>query len=238
MRKRHLYAFITIPAFGLLFALTAFLMVFAIFFAVLRMKRPFNHLVLFWANSIFWVLGKRVRVQGRQNLAKGENYILVTNHSSLFDPLAVVSFYPGIAWFGKEYLLKIPLFGYLLRFSGFIPMKPANIKNTKRMLEQLVQKAKGKTIAMFPEGTRTVDGKINRFHRGFVHVLKASNLDILPVTLNGLYSLKPKNRFYINFDSNIDVIVHQPIKSEELILKGDNEIINIVKEVIESGYCI
>jgi 1-acyl-sn-glycerol-3-phosphate acyltransferase len=238
MRRQHIYTLISVPAFGFLYAFTAFLMVFAIFFAVLRMKAPFNHLVLFWANSVFWVLGTRVRVQGRENLVKGENYILITNHSSLFDPLAVVSFYPGISWFGKEYLLKIPLFGFLLRFSGYIPLKSANIKNTKRMLEQLIQHSNGKTIAIFPEGTRTQDGKINRFHRGFIHVLKASNLDILPVTINGLFSLKPKNRFYINFDSKIDVIVHRPIKNEELIMKGDNEIINIVKEVIESAYCI
>jgi hypothetical protein len=48
--------------------------------------------------------------------------------------------------------------------------------------------------------------------------------------------LKPKNRFYINFDSKLDVVIHKPIKREELIEKSDNEIIETVKAVIESAY--
>jgi hypothetical protein len=58
----------------------------------------------------------------------------------------------------------------------------------------------------------------------------------LPVTLNGFYKLKPKNRFYINFDSKLDVVIHKPIRREELIDKSDYEIIEAVKTVIESAY--
>jgi hypothetical protein len=56
------------------------------------------------------------------------------------------------------------------------------------------------------------------------------------VTLNGFYDLKPKNRFYINFGSKLDVVIHKPIPREDLINKSDNEIIDAVKTVIESEY--
>jgi hypothetical protein len=56
------------------------------------------------------------------------------------------------------------------------------------------------------------------------------------VTLNGFYNLKPKNRFYINFGSKLDVVIHNPIPREELIDKSDQEIIDTVKTVIESAY--
>jgi hypothetical protein len=54
--------------------------------------------------------------------------------------------------------------------------------------------------------------------------------------LNGFYKLKPKNRFYINFDSKLDVVIHKPIRREELLGKNDFEIIETVKTVIESAY--
>jgi 1-acyl-sn-glycerol-3-phosphate acyltransferase len=238
MRKQQIYSLVTVPVFGFLYIHTAVSVILASFFGFLRLKGIVRSLSRFWARSTFWVLGKKVRVHGKENFEKGGKYIILANHSSLFDIMAIMAFYPGVSWFGREHLLKVPLFGYFLKTTGYIPMKQANIKNTKEMLEQLVEHSNGKTIAIFPEGTRTLDGQINRFHRGFIHVLKASKLDILPVTLNGLYSLKPKNRFYIDFNSKINVIIHPPIKNEELMKKDDNEIISIVKEIIESANCI
>jgi 1-acyl-sn-glycerol-3-phosphate acyltransferase len=235
MMKRHVYTIISVPVFGVLYALTAFSVLIITFCAILRMKTPVIFFSWLWARSTFQVLGKKLHILGKENLVKGEKYILLANHSSLFDIMAIMSFYPGVSWFGREYLLKIPVLGFLLKKTGYVPMKTANFKNTKGMVEQLVQNSDKRTIAIFPEGTRTMDGKINRFHRGFIHVLKASKLDILPVTLNGLYSLKPKNRFYINFSSKLHVVIHKPVKNEELILKSDQEIINIVKEIIESA---
>ncbi|HAX94883.1 MAG TPA: hypothetical protein DCY25_13295 [Bacteroidales bacterium] len=56
---------------------------------------------------------------------------------------------------------------------------------------------------MFPEGTRTLDGKINPFFRGFIYLMRTGNSDILPITLNGFYNLKPKNRLFIDFGSKL-----------------------------------
>jgi len=104
------------------------------------------------------------------------------------------------------------------------------------MIEQLVQKSKQQTVAIFPEGTRTLNGRINTFYRGFIYLYRTRNLEILPVTLNGFYDLKPKNRLYINFGSKLDVIIHKPIKREVLADKSDIEIIDTVKGIIESAY--
>ena len=115
-------------------------------------------------------------------------------------------------------------------------MKTVNIRNTREMIDQLIQNSKGVTIAIFPEGTRTIDGSINKFRKGFIHVLRASELEILPVTLKGFYELKPKNRFSIKFNTKINVIIHKPIKNKYLADKDDHEIISELREVIESAY--
>ena len=102
------------------------------------------------------------------------------------------------------------------------------------MLKSLEEKANKRTVAIFPEGTRTLDGKLNSFYRGFIHLLRVTENDILPVTLNGFYKLKPKNRFSIHFGSRLGLIIHPPLEGEKLARQSDQEIMDRVMEVIES----
>jgi 1-acyl-sn-glycerol-3-phosphate acyltransferase len=154
----------------------------------------------------------------------------------LYDIPAVSSFYPRISWLGRAYLTKIPLFGKVLEATDYIPINPGDIKETRKAIELSIQKSESLTVVIFPEGTRTLDGKMQRFRKGFLHLLKGSELDILPVTLNGFYSLKPKNRFYIDLKPQLEAIIHKPVKKEELTEKSDNEILDQMKRIIESVY--
>ncbi len=234
--RSKIYAVISVPIFAILYCYTAVGVVFILIFAWLNLKGPIRFLSGIWAKSVFLIIGKRFRVHGKENIRKECRYILVANHASLFDIVAIMSFYPGVSWFGHERLLKVPLFGKILKMTDYVPFKEPTVKNTKEMIEQLVQKSKYQTVAIFPEGTRTLNGKINDFYKGFIYLFRTSDIGILPVTLNGFYKLKPKNRFYINFDSKLEVIIHNPIMREDLIEKTDNEIIETVKTVIESAY--
>jgi 1-acyl-sn-glycerol-3-phosphate acyltransferase len=226
---------LTVSAFGVLYLFTGIMVIILIPFAFLRLRRVVRLLMSFWAKSVFLIIGKKLHVEGKERIQKNGKYILIANHSSLFDIMAIISFFPGVSWFGHERLLKIPVFRQILKMTDYVPMKKTSIKNTKEMIDLLIMKSKGHTIAIFPEGTRSLDGKINEFFRGFIHVLRASEINVLPVTLNGFYVLKPKNRFYINFSSRITVIIHEPISRELLIDKDDAEIISIVRRIIESS---
>jgi 1-acyl-sn-glycerol-3-phosphate acyltransferase len=207
-----------------------------LFFALFNKKDIIRAISQFWAMTVFILIGKKFQIAGLENIRKDKHYILVANHGSLFDIVAIMSFYPGVSWFGHERLLKVPLFGKILKMSDYVPFKEPNYRNTKEMIEQLINKSDHQTVAMFPEGTRTLNGKINQFYRGFIYLMRSRDLEILPVTLNGFYELKPKNRFYLDFSSKLDIVVHKPIKREELIEKEDCEIIESVRKVIESAY--
>jgi 1-acyl-sn-glycerol-3-phosphate acyltransferase len=200
-------------------------------FAWLHWKGPIRIIAQLWAKSVFFIIGRKIHLQGKENIKRGEKYILVANHSSLFDITAIMSFYPGVSWFGHERLLKVPLFGKILIMTNYVPFRKPTIANTKIMMEQLVLKSD-----IFPEGTRTSDGEIKDFYKGFIYLFRSTDIAILPVTLNGFYNLKPKTRFYINFNSKLDIIIHKPIRSEALIGKTDDEIIETVKNVIELAY--
>ena len=235
MWKIRVYTFLTISAFGILYLFTAIIVIGVFPIAFLRMKNAVRLVMRFWARTVFRLIGKKLHVEGLERIEKNGKYILIANHSSLFDIMAITSFFPGVSWFGHERLTKIPVFSQILKMTDYVPMKKSSLRNTKLMIDRLISKSKGHTIAIFPEGTRTLDGKISDFYRGFIHVLRASDINVLPVTLNGFYVFKPKNRFYINFSSRISVIIHEPVPRESLIEKDDNEIISILRNIIESS---
>jgi 1-acyl-sn-glycerol-3-phosphate acyltransferase len=236
MIRVTLYIILSLLVFASLYLVTIVLIIIALLFAYLGFRKALYFMINLWARSVFVIMGKRISIYGGNHIEPGKKYILLSNHASAFDVPAVMSFYPGVSWFGRAHLLRIPLFGQILRVSNYIPMKRAGTGQTRKMLEQLVRNSNGSTIAIFPEGTRTLSGRINRFHKGFVHVMRASGLDVLPVTLNGFYQLKPKNRFYISFHAPISATIHPPIPYEKLSTLSDEEIISTVRGMMISEY--
>jgi 1-acyl-sn-glycerol-3-phosphate acyltransferase len=235
MWRVRIYTVLSVTAFGVLYAFTALVVLLALPPAFMKWRSAVRFLIRLWARNVFRIIGKKLHVEGLEKIKKDGRYILVANHASLFDIMAIMAFYPGVSWFGHERLLKIPVFSQILRMTDYVPMRKASVGSTKTMIDQLIYKSRGHTVAMFPEGTRTLTGEINGFYRGFVHLLRASEISLLPVTLNGFYDLKPKNRFYIDFGSRIDVVIHDPIERDILISRSDAEIIEYVKSIMESG---
>lgn len=233
--KTALNYFYTILAYAILYILTVVSVLLSLLFYSLRCDKTKNTVIHIWAMGSFLIIGKRLHTEGLENLEKGKNYILMANHTSLFDIMGIMSVFPGVAWFGKEYLVKIPVFGTLLRANNYVPVKTTDLRNTKEMVKELTKHANNHTVAIFPEGTRTITGELGKFRKGFLHVLKASELDILPVSLIGFFDFKPKNRFYFRYGERLTVKIHQPILYSKLKELNDNEIINLIRSQIESA---
>lgn len=225
----------TIIAYGILYLLTVVSVVISLLFYALGFKKAMNSVIHLWAKGSFPIIGKRLYVEGTENFEKGKKYILMANHTSLFDIMGIMSVFPGVAWFGKEYLLKIPVFGTLLRGINYVPMKTTDLRNTKEMVKELIKNTNNHTVAIFPEGTRTTNGELGKFRKGFLHVLKASEHDILPISLNGFFEFKPKTRFYFKYSERLTVKIHEPLLYSELKTLSDIEIINRVKSRIGSA---
>lgn len=158
MWRIRIYTVLTVPAFGILYLLTAVLVMILIPFLFFRMKKTVLFLMKSGARLAFFIIGKKLHIEGVENIKKGDNYILIANHSSLFDIVAIVSFFPGLSWFGHERLTRVPVFRKVLKLTDDVPMRKTNIKNTKEMINQLIEKSKDHTIAIFPEGTRNATG--------------------------------------------------------------------------------
>lgn len=229
------YYLYTLLAYIILFILTTVIVLLGLLFYGLRWERAKNAVIHAWAWGAFLLIGKRLHTEGLEHCEKGKNYILMANHTSLFDIMGIMSIFPGVAWFGKEYLLKIPVFGTLLRANNYVPVKTTDLRNTKEMVKELTSHANNHTVAIFPEGTRTVTGEMGKFKKGFIHVLRASERDILPVTLIGFFEFKPKIRSYFKYNVRLKLTIHPALPYSELKDLNDNEIINLVQSRIGSA---
>ncbi len=141
MIRRLIYRIVSFPVFIYLYAYTAVIVFLTLIFAYLKWKRAICLLLSFWAKTVFPLMGKRLHIEGKNTFDRKQKYILLANHASMFDIIAIMAFYPEVSWFGHERLLKIPLVKQMLLMTEYIPMKISNISNTKKMLISLEEKA-------------------------------------------------------------------------------------------------
>ncbi len=190
-----------------------------------------------WVHSLFFMGGLKFMVKGLENIITGDKYLFIMNHSSFFDIHAVLAVKPDITWLSKKEVLNIPLIGEGLRTSGGIPIDRKNFSESMENAYKIVREAKpGFTLGIFPEGTRSLDGKLQRFKRGFVRILRNCDLNLVPITLNGFYEFKPKKRRTFHYVKNLEVIIHKPILHDEIVKLTDAELIRKAYDIIQADY--
>lgn len=179
-----------------------------------------GHFTLSISNIWAWVLLKAsfvsVKVIGKEKIRKGESYIIISNHQSFYDILALVT-HLGIQfrWIIKKELLKVPLFGYALYASRnvFIDRtdRESSIASIRKGMALL---PKGVSIIFFAEGTRSRDGRIGSFKKGgFVTALEGKR-SILPVTVVGSRDIMPKGSLVFS-PGEIRLVIADPIPTDD-----------------------
>lgn len=150
------------------------------------------------AQSLFSILlklmGVKLIVNGRSHINQDQTYLIMGNHQSLFDVFVIPCAIP-LCFTGLEaaYHFSIPVWGYLIRKWGCIPIERNNLERAKLSLEQARRTlTDGLSIAMLPEGHRTRTGDISPFKKGPFHLAKNTRADILPFGINGLFEYQPK----------------------------------------------
>ncbi len=115
--------------------------------------------------------------------------VIIANHQSHLDIMAVLMLHPKIIVATNQWVWHSPFYGILIRYAGFFP---AESLLTDRLDTLRTKVAEGYSIMIFPEGTRSPDGSIGRFHRGALALAQALDLDITPLLLHGFGDVLPK----------------------------------------------
>lgn len=144
--------------------------------------------------------GVRVRLEGMENIEAGKQYIFLSNHVSNLDPPVLLPFIPGMtSAFLKRELMKIPLLATGLRMGKFVPVARGN---SREQAQQSVEAAKdalrsGLHITIFPEGTRSTDGRLLPFKKGGFFLAEETGAPIIPVVIRGTAKMMPKGTLRI-----------------------------------------
>lgn len=190
----------------------------------------------FWSLLNIFLAGTRVRIRGREKIDKGSNYIVMSNHQSLFDVWALIGKLPlQIRWIVKKEIRKVPVFGYALEKMGHIYIDRHDRKNAYMSLEAAAQKIKkGTSIIIFPEGTRSKNGRLQRFRLGGATLAIRSGVHILPVTVNGGRFALPKGTLAI-MPVKMDIVVGNAIDTSAFDENNKEKLTAAVKSAIEKN---
>jgi 1-acyl-sn-glycerol-3-phosphate acyltransferase len=137
--------------------------------------------------------------------------IIISNHQSHIDLTGILGLHPNIIALTNKWVWNLPFYGLPLRFADFYPIAD-NMENSVDKLEAIVKK--GYSILIFPEGTRSEDCSIKRFHKGAFYLAEKLNLDILPITLHGFGHILPKKELCLR-KGKISIHIGDLIKKEE-----------------------
>ncbi len=181
---------------------------------------------IFFESAPSW----RREIKGLEHIDKGRSYVIVANHQSMVDIIAMYYVPLHFKWVSKREVYFTPMFGQYLWLQGNITIdrKSGRASITKILREGKKWLSQGVSIAIFPEGTRTKSGEIGVFKSGAFSLAAEAGVDILPVVVDGTKSLF-KGKFYLNWGNVLKVTVLPAITAEQIAATDQKELMDRVK---------
>ena len=188
-----------------------------------------------WARMILRVCGVKVVVKGRQNVDTDMPHIYMANHQSYFDIFTLLAYLPvDFKFILKQELMKIPLFGHAMKRAGYIAINREDPRKAVRSINEAAKRIKnGTSVLIFPEGTRSVDGRLQSFKKGGFHLALKSGCDLLPVTIRNSHNIVPKGSLRVN-RGIITMTIGKPLPVKAYSKRNTDQLMNRVREAIMS----
>lgn len=188
-----------------------------------------------WSRIVCALLLVRVKVRGRDNISPGQSYVFVANHQGAFDIWAIYGYLNhNFKWLMKKELEKIFMVGYACRKAGHVFVDDSSIHGVKETISEAEKTIKdGMSVVIFPEGSRSWDGKMIPFKRGAFMLAAEFRLPVVPITIDGSFKAMPRTT-YTATPTTITLTIHKPIYPGE---RGFNtkELMSQCRDAIESS---
>lgn len=203
---------------------------------------------MIWGRAFYRIFFIPIHVHGRENIKKGQSYVVAANHQSYWDAFLMYGFL-GVKfkWLMKKELGKIPFVGWACRMAGHILIDRSSRVSSMESIRKAESKLKnGMSVVIFPEGTRTPDGKMARFKRGAFLISQELNLPILPVTIDGNYDVMSRHAWNVTWHP-VHMTIHEPImprtdigtteqEQTQAMIETAGEVSKIIQETLDKGY--
>lgn len=165
-----------------------------------------------WSRFVCALMFVRVKVVGRENIDKKQSYIFVANHQGAFDIWSIYGYLNhNFKWLMKKGLEKIFMVGYACKKSGHVFVDDSSIAGIKETISEAQETLKdGMSLVIFPEGSRSWDGKMIPFKRGAFMLAAEFKLPVVPITIDGSFKAMPRFSYNVT-PCTITLTIHPAI---------------------------
>lgn len=193
-----------------------------------RFERFLKKEAIKWSGFLLKIAGINIKVEGLKNIDKNENIVFVSNHQSNFDiPILFSSLKMPIGFIAKKEIKKIPIINRWMKLFNCVFIDRLDIRQSIKAINKGAKNIeKGRNMVIFPEGTRSKDGKLNEFKPGSFKLAQKSKATIIPIAIDGSINAMKKGDIKIK-SANVKVSILKPIE-----IKRDTTV--LAKEVKES----
>ena len=141
-------------------------------------------------------------------------YVVVSNHLSIAD-IPLISHLPWeMKWVGKEELFRVPFAGWMMRLAGDLSLERGDVRSGARMILRALRVLERKcSVMLFPEGTRSPDGRLGRFNEGAFLLAIRAQVPVLPLVIDGSHDCIPKKSWRFGPPSKIRLEVLPPVET-------------------------
>ncbi|MHC4120631.1 MAG: lysophospholipid acyltransferase family protein [Planctomycetota bacterium] len=184
-----------------------------------------------WLCRLFCLLFFRVRSYGRENIPSKGAFVLISNHQSYLDPMLCGGpITRRVSFLARESLFTHWLFGRMIRSVGTVPVKlgEADISAMRKVIDVLKQ---GRGVCLFPEGTRSNDGKITPFKPGFGLLCRRGRAAVVPVVIDGAFECWPRHKKLFS-PGKIAICYGKAIGADEAREMGDVKLAEVLTETL------
>lgn len=185
-----------------------------------------------WVCRMFCVVFFRMHIHGQENVPKRGPFIMIGNHQSYLDPVFCGAPIPRqISYVGRDNLFKNWMFGNIILSVGCIAIRRGkpDLTAIRQMLARL---SDGFGLCLFPEATRTSDGKVAPLKSGFSFIVRKSKAPIVPVVIDGAFECWPRHQKLFRPGQRISVKYGKSIQSEEVDKMTDKELAQYMTDVL------
>lgn len=175
----------------------------------------------------------RVELSGVGNADPSQVYVIVSNHQSLADIPVITHLKLDTKWLAKAELFRVPLFGWMLRMAGDVPVERGEThKAAKAMLRCARYLRQGCSVVFFPEGTRSPDGAVLAFNDGPFQLAIREQVPILPLVVEGSGAALPRNSWLFGDPPTIRLHILKPVPVAGWNARQSAELRDVVREKI------
>ena len=188
-----------------------------------------------WSRGLLLASGLRLRVEGAAAAKEAGALVFMPNHQSLYDIPALIASTPVPVFFlAKQSLFRIPFFGWALRAGGFISIDREDRSRAKEAFAKAVHRLQqGRSTVIFPEGTRSLDGRLLPFERGGFLLALKSGADIVPVGIRGTLQVRRRDSLKVT-PGTITVRYGLPVKVGSFGIRTRDELAAMVRSEIST----